>query len=358
MYALENIAEDRVSFQEAVATRQPYKPVYVKIKLHYGCNLRCEMCKHWRDARSDPLPTERFYEALDELAGLGCRKVHFSGGEPLLRRGAPDLIAHAASLGMRVTLTTNGTLIDKGMAKRLVQSGLRGVNISIDSPLRKVHDRMRGMAGALKKSIRTVRYFRRYAHKGKLNIRINTVVSRLNYDTLASLPELAYELDADEINLIPVDDHCGEYLSLRWCDLERYNTQVAPFLAKRALNLGLISTVEQAYPFGRSPIDIKYSRHGEYALGWYQRYPCYAPWTHSLIDYNGLVYVCCMTREQIQPLGDLRQQSFSDIWSSEAYANIRRVMHPPGLAPCRRCDDFLSENRYLLTLFTEENDEG
>jgi radical SAM protein with 4Fe4S-binding SPASM domain len=147
-----------------------------------------------------------------------------------------------------------------------------------------------------------------------------------------------------------VDDHCGEHLSLRWRDLEAYNTRIAPPLAESALALGLIANPGQAYPFGSSKEDIRRARRGEYALGWYRRHPCYAPWTHSLIDYNGLVYVCCMTREQIEPLGNLRQQSFSEVWDSEAYRRIRQEMHPPELAPCRRCDDFLSENRYLNQL--------
>ena len=72
------------------------------------------------------------------------------------------------------------------------------------------------------------------------------------------------------------------------------------------------------------------------------------PWTHSLIDFNGLVYVCCMTREQIQPLGDLKQSSFREIWTGASYQAIRQMMHPPMLKPCRRCDDFLEENKRLL----------
>jgi hypothetical protein len=52
-----------------------------------------------------------------------------------------------------------------------------------------------------------------------LTVRINTVVSRENYFSLATLPELAHQLGADGINLIPVDDHCGEHLSMR---KERY----------------------------------------------------------------------------------------------------------------------------------------
>jgi radical SAM protein with 4Fe4S-binding SPASM domain len=350
MYALHQILDDEPAFQNAVAARRAYKPLYVKIKLVYGCNLRCEMCNHWRERREKPLPIGEFITLLDELASLGCRKVHFSGGEPFLRLRLIELIEHTVELGMRATLTTNGTLIDKELAKRLVQSGLRGVNISIDSPVRKVHDRVRGVDGAWKKACKSVRYMRRYAHKGKVTVRINTVVSRSNYHTLVGIPDLADELGADALNLIGVDDHCGEQLTLNRTHIETYNREIAPQVAKRALSLGLIDEEAQAYPFGRTPAAIKRARRGEYAYGWYDRFPCFAPWTHSLVDYNGQVYVCCMTRERIQPLGDLRLNTFNEIWADEPYHRIRQMMFPPELKACRSCDDFLRENRQLLEM--------
>ena len=49
----------------------------------------------------------------------------------MLRPQLPDLVEHATQLGMRVTLKTNGTLVDKVKAKRLIEADLRGVNVSI-----------------------------------------------------------------------------------------------------------------------------------------------------------------------------------------------------------------------------------
>ncbi len=353
MYAFEEVAADADAFRRAVSERQAFRPLYVKIKLIYGCNLQCEMCNHWRETREPPLSIARFREVLIELAALGCRKIHFSGGEPLLRPQVPDLVAQATALGLRATMTTNGTLVDKALAKRLVEAGLRGVNVSLDSPDRKIHDRVRGVRGAWKQTARAIEFFHRYARKGKLTLRINTVVSRSNYASLAPLPDLAHRLGADGLNLIPVDDHCGEHLSLRRRDIEDYNARIAPRLAERALALGLIAHERAAYPFGRTTSDIQRARRGEYALGWYDRHPCFAPWTHSLIDFNGLVYVCCMTREQIPPIGDLKRASFTEIWTGPGYQAIRRLMHPPALAPCRRCDDFLDENRKLLEIASQ-----
>jgi MoaA/NifB/PqqE/SkfB family radical SAM enzyme len=347
MYKLDQIEAEKDEVRQAVLNARAYKPLYVKIKVNYGCNLKCEMCKHWRETREVPVPMGRFKEVISELAELSCQKIHFSGGEPMLRPQLPDLIEHATGLGIRVTMTTNGTLIDKEKAKRLVEAGLRGVNVSIDSPIRKMHEKIRGVEGSFKLTTRAVALFRRYAHKGKLTVRINTVVGRSNYETLASLPELAHQLGADGINLIPVDDHCGEHLSMRKKDIALFNAEIAPLIEQRANELGITIADEDAYPFGRGEDAVRLGRAGRYAFGYYNKFPCYAPWTHSLIDFNGLVYVCCMTREQIPPLGDLRKQSFKEIWEGDLYRRIRLNMHPPALKPCQRCDDFIDENKQI-----------
>lgn len=347
MYNLKQIATEEQEMRRAVLNARAYKPLYVKIKVNYGCNLKCEMCKHWRETREPPISIDRFKEIITELAELGCQKIHISGGEPMLRPRLPELVGYATGLGIRVTLTTNGTLIDKVKAKQLVEAGLRGVNVSIDSPLRKMHEKIRGVEGSYKLTTRAVTLFRRYAYKGKIGVRINTVVGRSNYETLSTLADLAHELGADGINLIPVDDHCGEHLSMRKKDIALFNSQIAPIIEQRARDLGVDIADEDAYPFGRDDSEVRLGRAGRYAFGYYKKFPCYAPWTHSLIDFNGLIYVCCMTREQIQPLGDLRKQSFKEVWQGEAYRHIRLNMHPPALKPCQRCDDFIEQNKKI-----------
>src|SRR5512139_259045 len=347
MYNPDEIEAHKEEVRSAVLNARPFMPLYVKLKVFYGCNLKCEMCNHWRETREPPVPAERFKEVIRELGEMGTKKIHISGGEPMLRPQIPELVEQASSQGIKVTMTTNGTLVDKAKAKRLVEGGLRGVNISIDSPNRKMHEKIRGVEGAFKATTKAVELFRRYKHKGKLTLRINTVVSRTNYQTLETLPDLAHELGADGINLIPFDDHCGEILSMRKKDIALFNSEIAPKIAERALALGLIVSDEEAFPFGRTDSEVSLGRAGRYAFGYYDTHPCYAPWTHSLIDFNGNVYVCCMTRERIPPIGNIKTQSFKEIWESQAYQRIRLTMHPPALNACRRCDGFIGENKRI-----------
>ena len=347
MYALDEIAEDWANFRAATLSGAPYRPLYVKMKVVWGCNLRCRGCNHWRERREPSLPLARMLEIVDELAGMGCRKIHLSGGEPVLRSDLEPLIAHIGARGMRATLTTNATLITRQRARSLAEAGLNGANISIDSPDPDTHDHMRGVHGAWRRTVKGARYLRRRLKKGHL--RINAVISRLNFASLARLPELAAELGADYLNLIPLDENTGDVRRLTKAQILDYNQQVAPFIAEKSLALGLMQRAGQAYPFGRTAAEIEQTKEGRYARGHYEAYPCFAPWTHALIDHQGRVNVCCMLRAA-PVMGDLTCQSFSQVWGGPPYQALRGEKRAPLFEGCRRCDDFLEENRQLHRL--------
>jgi radical SAM protein with 4Fe4S-binding SPASM domain len=350
MYDLPAIQTDGETFARCVAQAEPYTPVHVKIKITWRCNLRCEMCNVWRQTRRNVLTPELLRSLADELADLGCRKVHLSGGEVLLRPDLYDLIAYLSDKDMRVNLTTNGTLLTRDVALRLVDSGLRGASISIDSPQRHVHDRIRGR-GAWKRTLRGLRELRRAQEKrrAKLRIRVNTVVSRTNYESLADLATFVHQHGADRLTLIPVDDPSGD-LWLSKTRIRDYNAHVAPRIADEAVAAGLFTPTDdpaQAFPFGSTKGDLNYSRYGFYARGLYERQPCYAPWTHALVTPRGRVYACCMTRSE-KPLGNLCDASFRQVWEGTTYRDLRRTMcDVTPYAICHRCDDFLDANRFL-----------
>jgi len=104
MYNTEEIETNKEELREAVLYARPFKPLYVKFKVFYGCNLKCEMCNHWRGTREPPVSAERFKETISELAELGTRKIHMSGGEPMLRPQIPEFVELSSSLGIKVTM--------------------------------------------------------------------------------------------------------------------------------------------------------------------------------------------------------------------------------------------------------------
>ncbi len=102
------------------------------------CNARCPFCD--RHSGAWGVDTATAHRLIDELAEAGCRRVHFTGGEPFVRDDLPELLAHVAERGMTRSVNTNGSLITRRL-EVLDQSD--AFLISVDGP-RDVHDRYRG----------------------------------------------------------------------------------------------------------------------------------------------------------------------------------------------------------------------
>lgn len=112
---------------------------YVRISITDRCNLRCRYCmaEHMQFLpKRDILTLEEILQLSDIFIMRGVRRIRLTGGEPLVRRGVGDLFqALGARIGSgleEVTLTTNGVLLER-FAALLADSGVRRVNVSLDS---------------------------------------------------------------------------------------------------------------------------------------------------------------------------------------------------------------------------------
>ncbi|MFB3817022.1 MAG: radical SAM protein [Candidatus Methylomirabilales bacterium] len=119
------------------------------------CNLRCIHCYTDSEARryGGELTTAEGKRLLEDLAAFAVPAVLFSGGEPLARPDLLELVAYARGLGLRPTLSTNGTLITEEAAARIREAGFTYVGISLDG-IGPVNDQFRGMAGAFDRAVR------------------------------------------------------------------------------------------------------------------------------------------------------------------------------------------------------------
>ena len=130
------------------------KPVVVW-NMTRRCNLKCVHC--YAQAKDiefeNELSTEEGKALIDDLANYGSPVILFSGGEPTLRKDLPELAAYAREKGIRAVISTNGTLIDRDLAKRLKDVGLSYVGVSLDG-IRETNDRFRGMKGAFDAALR------------------------------------------------------------------------------------------------------------------------------------------------------------------------------------------------------------
>jgi cyclic pyranopterin phosphate synthase len=110
----------------------------VRVSVTDKCNFRCRYCMpadglDWLP-RDEVLSFEEIARLVDVLARMGVDEVRLTGGEPLVRRDLPVLVAMLARVdGVRdLSLTTNGVMLDR-LARPLVEAGLRRINVSLDS---------------------------------------------------------------------------------------------------------------------------------------------------------------------------------------------------------------------------------
>ena len=136
------------------------KPVVVW-NMTRRCNLKCVHCyaQAVDPDGQDEISTEQGKAIIDDLAAYGAPVMLFSGGEPLVRRDLPELASHATQKGMRAVISTNVTLIDRDMAKRLREVGLSYVGISLDGG-EEIHDKFRGVPGSYRRALEGLEYCR------------------------------------------------------------------------------------------------------------------------------------------------------------------------------------------------------
>jgi len=154
------------------------------------CNLKCVHCyAHARDESSeDELSTDQGRQLIDDLAGFGVPVLLFSGGEPLVRKGLPDLAAYAVERGMRAVISTNGTLITREKARTLKEIGLSYVGISLDG-MEEINDRFRGVTGAFNKAMEGIENCQAAGIKVGLRFTIN----KFNVDEIPKVFDLLEE---------------------------------------------------------------------------------------------------------------------------------------------------------------------
>src|SRR6185436_5790690 len=109
----------------------PSPPLAALLELTHRCPLQCPYCSNSLELEraKGELSTAEWTRVLDEAAELGILQVHFSGGEPAVRRDLPDLVAHARSAGLYSNLITSGVTLDRARVAKLAETGLDHVQL-------------------------------------------------------------------------------------------------------------------------------------------------------------------------------------------------------------------------------------
>jgi 12,18-didecarboxysiroheme deacetylase len=122
------------------------------------CNLKCVHCYAGSEAKQyeGELTTDEAKAMIDDLASFGSPVLLFSGGEPCLRPDLVELMGYAKQAGMRVVISTNGTLITPEKAREYAKVGLSYVGVSLDGG-RETHDKFRGVPGSFDRAMEGIR---------------------------------------------------------------------------------------------------------------------------------------------------------------------------------------------------------
>ena len=160
------------------------------------CNLKCIHCYSDSDAREYPgeLTWDQCTGVIKDLADYGVPAVLLSGGEPLVHPRFFDLAKFARESGLRLTLSTNGTLIDAAAAEKIKALGFSYVGISLDG-IGATHDHFRGRVGAFDKAVRAFRHCK--AVEQKVGLRLT--LSRHNLDDLDGILDFIERENIDRV---------------------------------------------------------------------------------------------------------------------------------------------------------------
>ena len=285
-------------------------------ELTAACNLSCQYCRASASHEPDQgeLDTDEAKRFVESIAPLKPMLI-LSGGEPLLRPDLFQIIRLAVSLGIRVSLASNGTLITPELAKEIADSGVSRVSISLDGADATMHDLGRGQ-GSFKRSIRGIENLR-----GRVDFQINFTVTQKNQSELIRIFDLAEKLGAAALHiffLVPTGRGREEDV-ITPVRQEEMLRQIEGEMDRRTLEVQVTCAPQYAR--------LKRPGHGRGSGG------CLAGRRFVFVSRKGEVYPCGYLPLRV---GSVREKNFIEIWENSPELQALREGRLKG--KCGRCE--------------------
>lgn len=297
---------------------------YLVLKVTNRCNSNCVYCGHAANApqrelkRDVDLGVAR--SIFREAAELGCTAISIDGGEPLLRKDLPEIIAACSAEGIVPVLMTNALLMPRRW-REIGEAGLKYVIISIDSLDAASYESLRGvkLSGALEGLAAAERMRDTF---GDVKIHVTSVLTRHNADEIVpAVRALSRRGIALQVSPVHIAPDAGD--SLDTIEASRIDRVVADLLRMK----------DDGYLIGNSrgflehlPAFFDGNRlvpHG---------FACVGGYTHLFIDPYGDVRPCYDPAFGV--LGNINTEPLASIWLGDAMADLRRRMLR---AECQGC---------------------
>lgn len=291
------------------------------------CNLRCSHCFLWQELNqpSDELSVEEVSQIARSIPAL--LSLSLTGGEPFLRPDLPQLAKAFCQRTkvMYLTLFSNGLLPERIAAmveEILAECGPVAVNFGTSlEGLGEEHDRARGVEGAFKRTVETIRLINKLKKRvSNLSLGVVTTFSALTQARLPALSEFVLkELEADDYTITLLRGNVKDE-SLKNFDISLYEKFFAE--KRKALRRGFrprpfIRCLISARELQGAAIVAKVHRERRLVT------PCYAGQLTAILRENGDCYPCEMLEEKMGNLRDFKYD-LSQLWHSQRAKAVRQ----------------------------------
>jgi radical SAM protein with 4Fe4S-binding SPASM domain len=257
-----------------------------------------------------------FRQTIDEVYKDILYLIFYFQGEPFLNKNFLDMVQYASAKGIYTATSTNAHYLNDDVAKRTVESGLDRLIISIDGTTQEVYEQYR-RGGKLHKVIEGAKNIVKWKRELKSKtpfVFFQFLVVRPNEHQVDEIKRIAKEVGVDEVR----------YKTAQVYDYENDPNQLIP-------------------------INEKYSRYTKDKIGNYiskNKFAnhCWKLWQANVITWDGLVVPCCFDKDATHQLGDLKNQSFREIWHNGRYKKFRRELMTSrkNIDICANCSEGIS----------------
>ena len=275
-------------------------PVEVSIEVTHRCPLECQHCynnlpMHDKDARNAELSFEEHVQLLDELAGLGCLWLLYTGGEIFARKDFLDIYSEAKKRGFLITLFTNGTMITPRIADYLAEYRPFNIEITLYGATKETYEALTKIPGSFDRCMRGIRLLM----ERSLPLKLKTVPTTTNYHEVYEMKRFAEQELGVEFKFDPLVNPRTD------CSQSPLSVRLTP---EQAVALEFRDPVRRA----------EYLRmvQGELATAHRRssnRYTCGGGHNGCAIDPKGRMTICVLSHRNGY---DLRTGSFTEGWDT------------------------------------------
>lgn len=290
-------------------------PFDITFETTYSCNEQCIHC--FMDRGLPSLELSSIERILNQIAEEGCLFMTFTGGEFFTRRDAFEIIELAGKLHFAIDILSNGTLINKRTVDLLLKYPVRRVQVSLYGVTHEIHDSVTKLEGSFQKTINAIRLLK----EAGIKVEIAFPLMSVNFHQRYTARQLAESLDCmiSPSHMITARNNG----SIDTFFLRINDEQLKEFLNdKKLFDLYAGRKPFKGHQFYLGLEDIMAAP------------PCYSGFNSCAITPSGKVLPC---NQFLYDVGDLEEESFSEIWHNSPKLKFVRDLTLRDLKPCSGC---------------------